>query len=345
MTNLFYYLEYYGNDSFSKTPFNDIDSLILSELAYVKLENLFSNTIVLKDLCQLFLNKYSEKDFKNEDYLFPNSYRLMTILQNCPRFNKAVISYYLENSGQTQFGALTIRMPSFCYVAFLGTDSSILGWQEDLELIYQYPTKFQECGVRYLNKTIKFYDRNIYVGGHSKGGNIAMYATMKAKPRIFKRIINVYNFDGPGFLDDVINTYEYQKMTSKLKMFVPEQSIFGMILGHQDYQVVKSSSSKILSHDGYSWQVFGKYFVKGTLSKKSKRFESELKSYLDNMSESEKKLFVASIAQICNHLNITNVMQYKNIHFTSIINFLKEMRNIPEAMKKRFIEVVKMFLL
>ena len=302
-----------------------IQPLIITELTYAKIKKFINNQkpITIKELCTLFLNKYSEKDFKKEDYLFPSSYKLILSLKDCQRFNQAKIYNYekLINE-ETQFGALTLRFSNnLCYVAFEGTDSNIIGWQEDFELIYKFPTISQKLSQEYLNKTINIFDRNIYVGGHSKGGNLAMYAYMYSKPTIKKRIKTVYNFDGPGFLTDIITSPNYQEMTAKLKMFVPEQSVFGMILEHQNYQVVKSHGIGILQHYGDSWCCFGGKLEKGVLSKKSRKLENSLVEYLDNMTIDEKKELNQNIL-IKFIISMLDIFA-NNWSFNSIFNYLK----------------------
>ncbi len=351
MTDLFSYLKYYGNSDFKEISFNDMDSLILTQLVYAKFLNMAPSkpkeSIKLRFLCEKFLEKYSEKDFKKEDYLFPNSYRLVVALKDATRFSDALIYHYIEQrDNTTQFGALTVRFSNgICFVAFEGTDSSIAGWREDLELMYKYPTISQEKGLEYLKKTIKLLDQKIYIGGHSKGGNIAMYAYMKAPLRIKRRIINVYNFDGPGFLDDVIKSDEYISMQNKLRMFVPEQSVVGMILGHQNYTVIKSHGIGILQHDAYTWCCFGGKLQTGSLSKKSRELEEKLKAYLLQMKEQEKKDFVSLLSKICEDLNINNVMQFKNVNISTVINIIKEIKNMPSEMRRRYIEVLKLLIL
>ncbi len=350
MKNIFTYLEYFGDVSFKEMAFNDVDSLILTQLVYSKFKGIAPsdfNSVKLEYICEGFLKKYSPKDFKKEDYLFPNSYHLNELLVKSKRFKDGYVSYYIEEATKkNQFGALTIRFNNgICYVAFEGTDSSIVGWLEDLELIYKYPIVSQQRGCDYLNKVIKVWDRNIYIGGHSKGGNIAMYAYMNAKSSIKKRIKNVYNFDGPGFLDDVINSNVYKELEPKLKMYVPEQSVFGMILGHHNYQVVKSHGLGVLQHDGYTWCCFGGKLEKGVLSKKSRKLENSLVEYLDNMTIDEKKEFIRNVAIACEHLGIVNVMQIREIKLTSVINFFKELRTVPSSTKKRCIDVIKMLLM
>lgn len=350
MKNLFKYLEYYGNESFNRLAFNDVDSLILAELVYAKFKNIApsgkNRSMSLKEICELFLLKYNESNFKSEDYLFPNSYRLVKFLKDCRRFNLARISYYIEEVGKkTQFGAMTVRFPNgICYVAFEGTDSTISGWVEDFELMYKNPTISQAKGVKYLNDTIRFYDRVIYVGGHSKGGNIAMYSYMNAKSSIKRRVKNVYNFDGPGFLDEVIVSYDYKEMIPKLKMFVPEQSVIGMMLGHDSYYVVKSNGLGFLQHDGFTWCCFGGCLETGSLSKRSLKLEDDLKDYLLSMSLEEKKMFVNTLDNVCENLGIKNIMQFREIKLTSFINFFHEIKNVPNDMKRRFLEVIKMIV-
>ena len=350
MKDIYDYLKYYGNSTFKELAFNEVDSLIITLLTYAKLTNIVPSNKkgfkTIKEICEIYLNKYSEKDFKKEDYLFPSTYNLIKALKDSQRFNEAKVYYYLEEiNKETQFGALTLRFPSnLCYVAFEGTDSNIIGWEEDFELIYKYPTISQIKAKNYLNETINFLDRNIYIGGHSKGGNLAMYAYMQANTNIKKRVINVYNYDGPGFLDDVLKNPLWQEMQPKLKMYVPEQSIFGMILGHEKYEVVKSHNLGLLQHYGDSWCCFGGKFLEGKLSKKSLNLEKNLKKYLAEMTEEEKIKFVETLALICEHLGIKNVMQFREIKPISIVNFFKEIKNVPNNMKKRFIEVIRLVI-
>lgn len=350
MKNIFDYLNFYGNSSFKELAFNDVDSLILTQLVYAKLKGCAplkkGESRRLEDICSLFLAKYSEKDFKKEDYLFPNSYRLVLALQSSKRFMDAFVSNYIEEvASENQFGAMTVRFPDgTCYIAFEGTDSSIIGWKEDLELIYRYPILSQKRAQEYLNQTISFFDRKVYIGGHSKGGNIAMYAYMNAKFSIKRRVIHVYNFDGPGFLDNVLQSKEYLEMKPKLKMFVPEQSVVGMILGHGPYEVVRSRGLGILQHDAFTWCCFGGKFEPGILSKKSSKLEKHLEEYLKQMKDEEKVTFVTTLFAVFEHLNVTNVMQIREIKLSSIIAFIKELRTIPESTKKHLMDAIKMLI-
>lgn len=350
LKNLFDYLTYYGNLSFDEYAFNEVDSLILSLLSYVKFNQIVPNGkndfIYLEEACFKFLKKYSEKDFKKEDWLFPNSYKLMEVLQYSKRFYHTKL-YHLVSSVDSngQFGALTIRLSNhITYISFEGTDSNVVGWKEDFQIIYQFPISSQKLAQEYFNQTIRLFDRQIYVGGHSKGGNLAMYAYMYGNEKWKRKVKQVYNFDGPGFLDDVVHSKAYEEMSKKLTVVVPKESVIGMILGNEHFHVVNSSAHAVLQHDGYTWECFGGRLVTSTLSKKSEKLKNNLQEYLRAMSEEEKKSFVETFFAIFEKTKITNIMQLKELKISTLLNLMRELKNIPSSTKRNLIALLRMLI-
>jgi len=349
--NIDSYFQYYGDISFDDFKFNDVDSLILAMLSYVKMENIVPTDkkqyIYIEEACYKFFLKYSEKDFKKENWLFPNSYRLMQRLQKSKRFYHTKLYYFQDSvSASGQFGALTVRLPNhITYVSFEGTDSNVSGWKEDFQLIYQFPIHSHVLARNYLDSTLNIFDREIYIGGHSKGGNLAMYACMYCKDFYKKRVRCVYNFDGPGFLSDVIDSSLYQDMSSKLKTFVPEESVVGMLLGHTKYQVVRSTGRAILQHDAYTWECFGGCFVEADLSSKSKKLEKNLSEYLTSMSIEDRKSFVETFFAIFENTSITNIMQLKELKISTLLGLMKELKNVPTKTKSNLIAVLRMLIM
>lgn len=350
MKNIFDYLLYYKDDTLDKVCFNEVDSLALSLLSYVKFDNIIpsskKDSILLKDACDLFLEKYSEKDFKTEYWMFPICYKLMKVLSVSNRFSFARLGYLVTSTdSKGQFGAITIRFPSgITYISYEGTDSSIVGWKEDFELMFQYPISSQSLAQNYFDETLTLFDREIYVGGHSKGGNLAMYAYMYGKSYYKKRVKQVYNFDGPGFLDEVVESSLYKEMSSKLTMIVPKESVVGMMLGHGKYRVVNSSFKAVLQHDATSWECFGGHFVDTKLSKKSEKLENNLKEYLDGMSLEEKKNFVETFFAVFEHANITNIMQLKEFKISNLLNIMKEVKSVPSSTKRNLIAILRILI-
>ena len=350
MRNLFDYLKFYKDVSFETMAFNDIDALIFSLLSYVEFEGIAPSGkrefIYLEEACYKFLLKFSEKDFKKKDWLFPNSYKLVKVLKTSKRYYHSKLYYFVSNvEDDGQFGALTIRLPNkITFVSFEGTDSTVSGLKEDFELMYQFPIYSQEKAAAYFNQTLTIFDRNIYVGGHSKGGNLAMYAYMYGKKMYKKQVRQVYNFDGPGFLDDVLSSSVYQDLRKKLTMVVPKDSVIGMILGHKEYLVVNSSAYAVLQHDGFTWECFGGNFVTTSLSRKSKRLEENLREYLNGMSLEEKKSFVETVFAIFSKSNITNIMQLKDLKITTLLMLMKELTSIPTNTKRNLVALLRMLI-
>jgi len=350
MKTIFDYLDYYKNKPFETFSFNDVDSLILTLLSYVKFSQIVpqgkKDSISLFKACELFLEKFSEKDFKKEDWLFPASYKLIKSLKDSKRFSYVKLYYLVTTTdSQGQFGAITFRLPNgITFVAFEGTDSSVVGWKEDFELMYQYPIASQRLAVEYFDDTLNLFDREIYVAGHSKGGNLAMYAYMNGKSYYKKRVKFVYNFDGPGFLDDIITSSLYQEMSNKLRMYVPKDSVVGMILGHKDYIVVNSKNKGILQHDAASWECFGGHLVTTSLSKKSAKLEENLKEYLDGMTVEEKENFVKTVFAVFEKSNISNIMQLKEFKISSLLSILKEVSNVPSSTKRNLVAILRMLI-
>lgn len=350
MKTVFDYLVYYKDVLFDSYSFNDVDSLIFSLLSYVKFEGIVpkdkKESISLYKACELFLEKFSEKDVKKEDWLFPISYKLVKLLVNSKRFYYVKLYHLVTTTdSKGQFGAITFRLPNgITYIAYEGTDSSVVGWKEDFELMFQYPIASQILSEEYFNDTLNLFDREIYVGGHSKGGNLAMYAYMNGKSYYKKRVKLVYNFDGPGFLDDILFSSLYQEMSTKLRMFVPKDSVVGMILGHGEYVVVNSKNKAIMQHDASSWECFGGYFATTTLSKKSEKLEQNLKEYLNGMSLDEKKSFVKTFFAIFEKSSITNIMQLKEFKISTLLSILKEVTNVPSSTKRNLVAILRMLI-
>ncbi len=351
MKNLFDYLEYYGNDSLYIESFNDVDSLVLASLAYGKWEGIIpsgkSKSITLEEACELYIEKYKNANLKKEDWLFPKTYKMIKQLKDCKRYNLARIYNWQEIvSKECQFAAMTIRLDNgLTYISYKGTDSSVIGWQEDFELTYKYPIPSQTEARNYINKTLTILDRKVMLGGHSKGGNLAMYAYLNIDPRYRNRIKKVYNFDGPGFLKDVYESIYFKEMIPKLVMYVPEESVFGMLLYNGPYKVTKSSNSGVMAHEGYSWEVFGTKLTKGTIKSKSTRLHKNVLSFLSKMTIEEKKDFINDMFSFFSAMDVTNMLQLKQVTLSKITTASKKIIKSSPENKKKLISMLKLLFL
>lgn len=336
--NLIDYIRQNGNDDFKTKKFNDVDALILSILPYIPFDNIVpafkKKAIFLKDAV-----KKLDKDLMRAKGIFVgNTFKLLEIMATSKRYSDlSLYNYMYIVNEEMQFGALTIKVPDrSTFIAFAGTDSSIVGWEEDFKMAYMYPGVGQKYAMVYLNNAIKLLDRNIRIGGHSKGGNLAICSAMNAKFYIKPRIKQIYNFDGPGFLKEQIESKEYKSISKKIKMYIPEQSIIGMILYHtSDYKVVKAKHFSILQHDVFNWKLDNNGFILSKQNKRSKNLEERLTKKLEELSIPERLQLVENMFNLFKKNDIKDT---KELKLNSIFKLIKSFKELDKETKNQLIE-------
>lgn len=343
------YVYYYKDKSFQDVPFNDVDSMIFTQIVYADFEGIVPSDrgryILFSDAVRLFLRKYSE-DKRKVPRFIREVYDLLDMLRDSKRYENVRMYYYVKTVDQEkQFCAMTLRYADHTYIAFEGTDSSIIGWKEDFLMAKTFPVPSQRHAVQYLNDTVGFWDNYVIIGGHSKGGNLAMTASMLSSPRIRMKIKRVYNFDGPGFRTKESESLAYQRMSKKLKMFVPEDSTVGMILFHpSDYQVVKSTAVGLWQHDPLTWECFGGIFVPGTLTKRSKSLEESNIQFIHSMDVEKRGRFIDAFFSILERLGIHDTSQFFKLNLSQALQIVKDIKNIDSEMRKTMIDLLKILL-
>ena len=206
--------------------------------------------------------------------------------------------------------------------------------------------QFKEKLNKFLNNEIKFLDKNIYVGGHSKGGNLAMTASMCAKKHIKRKIVKIYNNDGPGFRLRQINSADYKNMLPKLRTFVPEESIVGLLLRHpKDLKVIKSSGMGIFQHNANNWRCYGPIFIEGNLSKNSEELDKKILSWLNRHDDTQRKKMVDTIFEVLEKCEITKISQIRQFKLSRIIKMLKISKDIDKESKDLIISALKVIIL
>ena len=224
-----------------------------------------------------------------------------------PRFSIVHVSAAEERfdeRAQTQFAALTFRLPTGALViAFRGTDDSLVGWKEDFNMAYQYPVPAQKQAADYLERVAALWDGDIILTGHSKGGNIGVYAAMNARDDVKDRISHIYSFDGPGFPPDVVRSYEYGTVVDRVTKIVPDSSIIGMLLNESPRErlvVVKSDADGLAQHSCFSWLMHGDGFeiAEDGLSASSKAFNDALDTWLSGMTQRQREHGVDALFRV-----------------------------------------------
>lgn len=334
--NLFTFIDKYGDYNFDEFEFNEVDNVVMSMLSYLDLTRIVSNNKFnkkrIQDVGDIFFSNY-DKEKKNIRAI-KNAIKILKYIKDTKRYKDLLLyNYVYETSGDSQFGVLTIELnKNLVYVSFEGTDHLIGGWKEDFMLSYSFPVLSQKRAINYVNKNFWLSRKKIILGGHSKGGNLALVAGMYANFLVRKKIIKIYNNDGPGLLTPQYESTYFKNIESKLISIVPNYSIVGILMRHGDLIVVRSFRKSTLSHDPLSWVVNDNNFEKTNLSSFSNVLDSEIDNWLKNYSIDERKKLVYALFNIFDTLAIDSLIDLISDK-KLVIKILKEAGKFDELTK------------
>ena len=307
MGNLFEYIDWRGDISFDQVPLGEVDNLIFTQIAYLDFFRIVPATPTARPVGFLAAVKRHMQAHKGESaqlgaIMPPELVSFAAKVARSSRFAATSMVGYvnrISDGEQTQFSAVTYLIgDDLCFIAYRGTDDTLVGWKESFNMSFMSPIPAQTEAKKYLERVAAAMpERRIYLGGHSKGGNLAVYAAVKCAPEVKERIVTVYNNDGPGFDREFIASEEYAAMREHICTIVPQSSIVGMLLEHEEsYEVVQSKQTGLLQHNGFSWDIVGGSFVHlDTVTKESKYIDRTLKKWLSEMSIEKRKKILDSL--------------------------------------------------
>lgn len=301
MPNVMNYLEWWGELSFSDVPLNEVDNLIFALLSYVDLEGVVpaehhGKRVTLRAAAAEYFFTHPQPGHHPLGLVIPaDILTLFRRMAQTRRFSDLELMGFVQDTSeerQTQFVALTLYLPEgSVFVAFRGTDDSLVGWREDLNLAIMEEVPAQRSAAEYLNALELSDEASLYVGGHSKGGNLAVWGAVHAEERVRRRIRQVYSNDGPGFSQGTVESAAYRELASRICILLPEDSLVGLLLEHdENYIVVKSNRKGLFQHDGLSWEVMGGHFLRAEgLSPTGIRNETLVRARIDAMTREERQ--------------------------------------------------------
>jgi hypothetical protein len=344
MANIFDYLKWKGDLDFKSSPFNPVDNIILSQLSYLTMDNIVPK---LKDKdgisIDLAVRIFNEKS-KEPNFVFTSQFKedpdLIRALSASKRFRNCQLFAYENNINtelEQQFSALCIFTgDDHCFVAFRGTDVSIVGWKEDFNMGFLDVIPSQLKAVEYLEKMAPYIPGSIRVGGHSKGGNLAVYASSMCDKKIQNRIKAVYSNDAPGFNEKFITSSGFTAIKDRIHSYVPQASIIGMLLEHGfDSRVIKSSENGFMQHCLYSWEVMGSDLVNAEVTTAGSRFiNNTLREWLTAQNNDQRELFIDTLYHVLNAADIKSINEFEKNKFSIAGKVLKSFSNIDETTKK-----------
>ena len=365
MSDIFDYLDWRGDIPFSADPFNEVDALVLAELSYVDFSEIVPGAmdlnmrepdadelknqpqmpaVSIETACSRFWDRHTEEEIRSSRTLFSKTPFLLKKMCSGARFgNMKLTAYvnYVSAEQSLQISAVTCLLDDgSIFVAFRGTDDTLIGWKEDFSFSFGNETGGQRRAAKYLN-VLSWYigsEIPVRVGGHSKGGNLAVFASAFCDRNMKNRITQIYSFDSPGFSDEIIRDTKMQEIFPKIYSYVPEETIFGLLLEKGfEYEVVKSTAKGIWQHDALTWKIKRNRLERAeAVSKMSFLLEKSIESWIKKLPVEERKELVDIIFSTLNESGWENLSEITSDQIRNISGLLRAYHEL-ESGDKRFL--------
>lgn len=301
MADMLDYLAWRGDIEFTQMPVNPVDALIFSTLSYIDFKDIVpDNPMQSVSMAEAAAGLFSLSEPLNRTRV-KKDLELLEAVARSARFDNIRLSFYrsiLIPEEDTQFAAVTIFLEDgSAYIAFRGTDNTLTGWKEDFNMTFQPDIPAQRLALEYVQEFTAAHPIPIWMGGHSKGGNLSVYAAAKCGELLQMRIVEVHNQDGPGFSEAMMNDPGYRAILPKLRSYVPQSSVIGLLLEHEEpHTIIKSNQIGIMQHDPYSWQILGPNFIQeDALTSDSRFLDRTFKNWLSQMTNEERSEFFDTV--------------------------------------------------
>ena len=343
--NIYEYIDKYGDYTFDEKEFNQVDKVIFSFLSYANLEKVFEDDLCLTiaETGKQYLELHPGKDINI--IAIKEGNKLLKYLRNKKRYMDCKLyNYEYIGNDEVQFGVVSIEyLPNQVFVSFEGTDSLFSGWREDFILGYQFPTISQKLAIKYLNKHFTFKNKSLIVGGHSKGGNLALVASMYANAMVRSKIVEIINADGPGLLDNEYKSVRYSYIKSKYTHIIPNYSLVGLFLNNSNNYVVSATSKSILAHNIVYWEIDEDKFIKTKLSDFSQELDVSIKKWFSKYNKEDKQNFINNLDYILKEANVTSILDIKTKK-KNLFNLIAKSKDMNSHTKKVLTEFIMLII-
>lgn len=349
MGNIIDYIREYGKYTFTEEPLNEVDSLVLCQMVYLNFSSFVPGLEERNAPVSIqSIYRHPDRDRILDDYWYrENNKELFAAAAQSKRFGSLKMNFYvniINIDDETQFSAMTyILDDKNVYIAYRGTDATIIGWKEDLNLAFSKPLQSQYLSAEYMNRVAGYIAGNFYAGGHSKGGNLAVYAAMNCSKEARDKLLHVYNNDGPGFRPEIRQQGNYDAIAERVSKFIPRSSIVGMILeDHSDYEVVESRGVGLLQHNAYSWKIKNNAFVRAKNMSSGKMLrDASMNEWILSLSEEETHAFVDTLYEIVSASEASNVFEFGADWKKSLQSVFEAAKGVDDVTKKMIQKIIR----
>ena len=347
------YVKEYGAKCFKEQPLTVADSLVLCQIAYFKFERLLFSlekdglcpTVSLRDV----VSTMDTESLFSKDWFGRENQRLFQALSVSERYLGMYLTCFVnqvKEELQMQFSAITYLLDDgTVFVAYRGTDETFIGWKEDFGLALSAPVWAQQMAVEYLNTVAKQIKGRLFVAGHSKGGNLAVYGAMRCNPEIQRGIKVIINLDGPGLRKEYERENCYRRMEHKVLRILPYSSLVGMLFESRiPYRVVDCYKKGLLQHDLFNWKIRqGRLVYRRQLSPKNLKRDSCLNQWIQSLSQEEIRFFTESLYEILLSTKTNNTIDFSSNLKKSMIKIVSAFRHMDGIKRKRILGIFKQY--
>ena len=343
MANLLDYLDWRGDLTLAQAPFNEVDNLILAEVSFVDFSGIvpppgMGQSVPLHTAAEAFFARFPKGEKIDMGVLVPDAIPdMLRKMAASRRFGDMGLNCFvdwLDAEHGEQFAALTVETgDGRVYLSFRGTDDTLAGWKEDFDLSWLPEVPAQKKAVQYVTEVARQYPRrHLLLGGHSKGGNLAVYAGVFCPAAVQRRIDTVWSNDGPGFRDDFVDLPQHRRIGDRILSIVPKSSVVGMLLEHEeDYTVVDSDQLGFMQHDGFSWQVMGDHFVTlRQVTRQAHLSDLELRQWVRAMTPEQRGRFVDALFAVLSASGAATLTDLKADSFKAVGAMVRAMKDLDK---------------
>ena len=347
MANLLDYLDWRGDLTLAQSPLNEVDNLILAELSFVNFQGIVpapgeGKSVSLRLAAEAFFARFPAGKAIDMGVLVPAAIpEMLRKMAASQRFGDMGLNCFVDHldvgKGE-QFAALTIETgDGALYLSFRGTDDTLAGWKEDFEMACMPEVPAQKKALEYTQSVAKQYPRRkMRLGGHSKGGNLAVYAGVFAAEHVQKRMLDIWSNDGPGFHEDLLELPEHRRVADRIHSIVPKSSVVGMLLEHEeDYTVVDSNQLGFMQHDGFSWQVMGNHFITlRQVTRQAHLSDQALREWVQGLTVEQREKFVTALFDVLSASGAVTLTDLKADSFKAAGSMVKAMKDLDRETRE-----------
>lgn len=362
--NLIRYLKEYRDRSFREAPFSEADALLLSALSYMKLDGLVPGFSRRGSISLRELNRRPDGKHLFADPLYGQNYRkIMALIADSRRYGSIRLQYFVswtDEAAETQFAAVTFRLGrTSAFLSFRGTDETLVGWKEDFNMAFMEAVPAQRRALAYLKGVSRYLRQELgeknpgegecalMLGGHSKGGSLALYAAACADFAIQSQIRRIYSFDGPGLQKRFYEKPGFLRIQDRFCKIVPEQSVIGLLLSReQKYRVVESyGSSTLKQHDLMQWKIEnGRFRYCRKLGRRGSRKSQILNLWISSLSRKQIAEFVGLLYRLVLSVRLPDVSAVLEMPVRVLFLLLRELLAQDSASRKLVRQILRKLL-